>query len=212
MPDVSAEADCVLRLGPSDKTDVLAALRLAAAGGGAAAERYRELSARVESACAIADFFRQPRARAERDQIAVQMVLGGSSNEEVSLATGVSPNHVTRIVRRAGIRRARGRPAKAPDAVVPNARAVAEHIARLRDSDGRPVPPESDLVVPCYRCGAAAGRVCVLRGWVAGGAAQRPPAQRTHKVRREDAARLRAEGEIRDRDGWTRVGGVEQGT
>lgn len=202
-----AAVDCVLRLGPGDKADVLAALRLAAASDGAAASRYRELAARVEGACAIADFFRQPRPSAERDQIAVQMVLGGSSNEEVSLATGVSPNHVTRIVRRAGIRRGRGRPAKTADAA--SARAVAEHIAQLRARDGGPIPPESDLVVPCYRCGASVGQVCQLRGPIAGDEARRR-AQKTHKVRHEDAARLRAEGEIRGQKGWTRVSGAEQ--
>jgi hypothetical protein len=48
-----------------------------------------------------------------------------------------------------------------------------------------------------------------LRGPIAGGEARRST-QKTHKVRREDAARLRAEGEIRGQKGWTRVGGARQ--
>lgn len=52
------------------------------------------------------------RETADRDHLVAQMVVEGASNKEVGAAAGISPNHVTKIVRRLGIERERGRPAK----------------------------------------------------------------------------------------------------
>lgn len=51
-------------------------------------------------------------AAPERDQLIMQMVGDGKSNEEIGDALGLTPNHVTKEARRLGIRRPRGRPAK----------------------------------------------------------------------------------------------------
>lgn len=79
------------------------------------------------------------------------------------------------------------------------------YIAMLRDHAGKPLPTESDLIVPCQYCRAEAGHWCyVVRGTVTFTGA----ATRLHKVRLEEAKRLRDKGEIRSDKGWTKVADV----